>query len=239
MFPSCAGNPSITKALDKLHHLLEVALPLPKRGSKAVTVNSNSAANICVLVARIMEMDERRSMVRFQAMEFETEEEQGTHPTASSNSFAFKVPDMMEAKMDGIQHQLNMVTEQLASFAGQKTKTTAPQKSNQPECPSATNHSINPAPSYALATSKHTQPATPPAPKKHMAKKAQKAESESSLEIKQLISGGNALASLKQKDLITLINNMLTAPTYSSLVAQCAPLASGNYQAKLGPPSNP
>ncbi|KAG0139214.1 hypothetical protein CROQUDRAFT_101938 [Cronartium quercuum f. sp. fusiforme G11] len=113
--------------------------------------------------------------------------------------------------MDSIQRQLNMVTEQLASFVGQKTKTTAPQKSNQLECLSVKTHSINPAPSYALAALKHAQPATPPAPKKHMAKKAQKAESESSLEIKQLILGGNALASLKQKDLITLINNTLKA----------------------------
>ncbi|KAG0142298.1 hypothetical protein CROQUDRAFT_97709 [Cronartium quercuum f. sp. fusiforme G11] len=65
MFPGCTGNPSITKALDKLHHLLEVALLLPKGGGKAVTINSNFVTNICIIFTKIMEMDERRFTARF------------------------------------------------------------------------------------------------------------------------------------------------------------------------------
>ncbi|KAG0141151.1 hypothetical protein CROQUDRAFT_99154 [Cronartium quercuum f. sp. fusiforme G11] len=58
IFPGCVGNSSILDALNKLHHLLEVALPLPKESGTTITVDYSSAANIRILIARIVEFEE-------------------------------------------------------------------------------------------------------------------------------------------------------------------------------------
>ncbi|KAG0141839.1 hypothetical protein CROQUDRAFT_98264 [Cronartium quercuum f. sp. fusiforme G11] len=78
LFPDYQGNPSMSDAVAKLHHLLEIALPLPKEGGGTATA-------------------------RFREAEMENEEDQATHPTASNGSFAFKVPDALEARRDSIQ----------------------------------------------------------------------------------------------------------------------------------------
>ncbi|KAG0141835.1 hypothetical protein CROQUDRAFT_98257 [Cronartium quercuum f. sp. fusiforme G11] len=103
LFPDYQGNPSMSDAVAKLHHLLEIALPLPKEGGGTVKVASETAADIRVLMARIVEMEQHRATARFREAETENEEDRATRPTASNGSFAFKVPDALEARRDSIQ----------------------------------------------------------------------------------------------------------------------------------------
>ncbi|KAG0145665.1 hypothetical protein CROQUDRAFT_93523 [Cronartium quercuum f. sp. fusiforme G11] len=49
-------------AIQKLHHLVESALPLPRGGGGTIQVESDAAANIRILMARILEMDQHQDM---------------------------------------------------------------------------------------------------------------------------------------------------------------------------------
>ncbi|KAG0150668.1 hypothetical protein CROQUDRAFT_87488 [Cronartium quercuum f. sp. fusiforme G11] len=57
LFPECTGNLSTSNAIQKLHLLVESTLPLPRGGGGTIQVESDTAANIRILMARVLEMD--------------------------------------------------------------------------------------------------------------------------------------------------------------------------------------
>ncbi|KAG0145021.1 hypothetical protein CROQUDRAFT_94355 [Cronartium quercuum f. sp. fusiforme G11] len=56
----------------KLHHLLKIALPLPKEGGGMVKVKSETVANIRVLMAQIIEMEQHWVTAQFREAESQT-----------------------------------------------------------------------------------------------------------------------------------------------------------------------
>ncbi|KAG0150932.1 hypothetical protein CROQUDRAFT_104019 [Cronartium quercuum f. sp. fusiforme G11] len=68
-------------------------------------------------------MNQHQATVRFREQEVESEENRATRPTATNNSFAFKVLDALEVRRENIQRQLDCVNQHLASLGAPKKKT--------------------------------------------------------------------------------------------------------------------
>ncbi|KAG0150304.1 hypothetical protein CROQUDRAFT_88083 [Cronartium quercuum f. sp. fusiforme G11] len=203
LFPDCASNPTMSDAIMKLHHLIEVALPLPKEGGDIVKVRSDTVTNIRTIMARVVEMDQHRATVRSRENKAETEEERAMRPTASSNSFASKVPDALETRLVGLQCQLDMVIHTLGTTPKAKAGSNQTQARPNGQNPHTTPPTLatTPTPSYALTASKHA-PARPPqqtpTPTRHPSKKQ------------------NCTAMIFQRDILSLVNKMLKAKNIKS-----------------------
>ncbi|KAG0143170.1 hypothetical protein CROQUDRAFT_96683 [Cronartium quercuum f. sp. fusiforme G11] len=151
-------------------------------------------------MAQVVKMDQHQATVRFRKSEAETEEERAMRPTASSNSFTFNMPPKTRVGSNQTQAQPN----------SQNPHTTPPTPAT------------NPTPSYALTASKHA-PVRPlrqgpaPTPTQHPSRKQNQGHGpESFINICQKTIGGLALSTLKQHDMLSLVNRMLEAKKIKS-----------------------
>lgn len=212
IFKESTPNPTLLEITRKLYDVIEGSILLPKKGGEKISsLGSESAADIKILAATVLDLVEKSSNIPLFNRQLTTDEDDDhlvERSLAGTNSFGCKVPDLVEARLDNIDKALAEIKEAFTLPSG-RFNFAVPAK-NQRQTPS-----------YALAASKHAPPTTtntrpvsvfrPVPAKKQPPPPPPQARSQNTVKLAQTVDGGTELASMPYPTVITTINNLLTS----------------------------
>lgn len=211
IFKDSTPNPTLIEVTRKLHEVIENTIILPKKGGdKISSLGSESAADIKILVATVLDLVEGSSNIPLLTRQLTSNNEDYHHvkrTLAGTNAFGCKMPDIVESRLDNIDKNL----------ADIKAAFTLPRKKFNFAIPAKNQRST---PSYALAAPKHAPnnvsqrpgSAFHPVPsKKQPPPPPSQARSQNAVKLAQTVEGGTELASMTYPVLITTVNNLLAS----------------------------
>lgn len=212
IFKDASPNPTLLEVTRKLYDTIEGSILLPKKGGEISYLGSESAADIKILAATVLELVERSSnipLLHRSTLANDDEDHQIERVLAGANAFGCKVPDIVETRLNNIDKTLTEIKKAFMPTSGTFNFSTP-----------ARNQTSTPSYAYALAASKHapantthrTAPIFRPAPaKKQPPPPPPQARSQNSIKLAQSIDGGSELSTLSYPAVITTVNNILAS----------------------------
>lgn len=204
------ANPGLLEITRKLYETIEGAILLPKKGGEKISsLGSETAADIKILAATVLDLVERSSNIPStgrNTFSGEDDDHQIERSLAGSNAFGCTIPAMVETRLDHIDKTLSDLMSALK----------APNKNFTFKPPSQHKSTT---PSYALAASKHapnhrtSAPTTPFQPvlnRKTPAPPPGHIKTTNTITLVQAVKDGKELATENYPTIITRINAKLT-----------------------------
>lgn len=209
IFKETSPNPSLLEVTRKLYDVVEGSILLPKKGGEKISsLGSETAADIKILAATVLDLVEKSSnipLLNRQTLPNDDDEHLVERALAGPNTFGCKVPDIVEARLDSIDKAITEIKNAF-TLPNSKFSFKVPTK-QQPTTPS-----------YALAASRHAPNASANRPtesfqpvhaRKQPPPPPPQARSQNTVKLAQSVDGGSELASMSYPTLITTVNKLL------------------------------
>lgn len=209
IFKETSPNPSLLEVTRKLYDVIEGSILLPKKGGEKISsLGSETAADIKILAATVLDLVEKSSnipLLNRQTLPNDDDEHLVERALAGPNTFGCKVPDIVEARLDSIDKAITEIKNAF-TLPNSKFSFKVPTK-QQPTTPS-----------YALAASRHAPNASANRPtesfqpvhaRKQPPPPPPQARSQNTVKLAQSVDGGSELASMSYPTLITTVNKLL------------------------------
>lgn len=214
IFKDLTPNPTLLEITRKLYDVIEGSILLPKKGGEKISsLGSETAADIKILLPKILDLVEKSANIpllhRCLPFEDKDKDHQVKRVLAGENAFSRKMPNILETRLDNINKTLNEIK---ATFKlpSSQFRFNVPSKSKSKVlfyAFAASKHAPNHLPSNPTTSFRPTpakkQPTPPPPPNQ--------ACSQNTVKIAPLEEGRKELASMTYPTLIKTINNLLTS----------------------------
>lgn len=208
--------PNLLDIARKLNDLVESSINIPKKGAEKISLGSETAANSKTLTVRLLEVAEiQNNIPAIQRNPFAAEDEDHWVERAlvGANTYGFKVPEFIEAKLDKLAKSMERI-ERVATMPSLNFnfRTTASTTSTPSNALAASKHAPKTTtterqPAFNPVTIRKSLPAPPPAIK-----------SINTLTFNQTDKDGKALAKLNYPTPITTINCKLANAGIKELI---------------------
>lgn len=146
IFTGSTPNPNLLGVTRKLHGIIEGSIILPKKGGEKISsLGAESAADIKILAATVLDLVEQSSnipLLNRRLLATDDDDHQIKSALAGTNAFGCKIPDIIETRLDNIDKSLADIKQAFSTPNG-AFHFTVPTKQKVT------------VPTYALAASKH------------------------------------------------------------------------------------